>query len=196
LFQLQAVLIALLAYIFLNERFPIQNYLWATLLVAGSVLVSIDEKMSIKTFFKPGIILILVMQLFHAGSNLFIGFTLQNINFIQVSFWANLIIAISFFPFILITKPKLKYSLKNVSPVLLATTISNFGALFLFKAFEENLTITSVIALLNAPLVFTISVLASKYLPTLIEHHSAKVYVIRGTGLIITLIAAYKIVIS
>ena len=87
LFQLQAVIVAILAFLFLGERFPVSNYFWITLIVSGVVLVSLDEKTNIKSFFKKGVIFILLMQLLHGVSNLFVGFSLQSVNFIDMLFW-------------------------------------------------------------------------------------------------------------
>src|SRR3989344_269930 len=44
-FQLQSAVIVILAFLFLGERFPPTTYMWLIVLVAGSIIVSIDEKL-------------------------------------------------------------------------------------------------------------------------------------------------------
>ena len=87
----------------------------------------------------------------------------------------------------------MRYSAKAISPMFVATFVSAVGGIFLSRAFEENVTISSAIGLLNAPLVFVVSVLASRFVPELLEHHSVKVYMVRGLGLGIILLGAFKI---
>src|SRR3989344_2602169 len=196
LFQFQAVIVALFAFVFLGERFPLQNYLCISLVIGGAILVTLDEKMNIKSFLKPGVLIFLAMQLLHAVSNLYIGFTLQKINFLQVLFWEYLVIGLSFFPFALLAKPRLGYPLKTVSQFFIATYLSSVGALLLFRAFEENLTISSSIALMSSPIVFIISFFASRFKPDLLEHHSSKVYLIRLVGILIILFGIFKMSVS
>lgn len=196
LFQLQAGLIALLAYVFLGERFPLSSYLWVGLMILGALLVTVDEKMKIQAFFKRGIWFIVLMQVLHAISNLFIGFSLKNLDFVTVLFWESVFIGGLLVLFLWWKKPRLDYGRKQVFPVLLATWLATFGALMLFRAFSVNLTVTSAISLLNAPLVFVVSVVASRFYPKLLEHHTAKVYLIRGAGLVAILVAALNIAVS
>lgn len=193
LFQLQAVIVAVLAYLFLDERFSSTNYFWIGLIVLGVVLVSLDEKANIKSFFKKGVIFILLMQLLHGISNLFVGFSLQNVNFIDMLFWEYVIIGIYAIPFYILTKPKINYPTKSIFHFGIATYLSSIGALFLFKAFEQNLTISSTISLMSSPIVFIISVIASKFKPELLEHHTLKIYLIRAIGVVIILFSVIRL---
>ena len=193
LFQLQSGLIAVLAFLFLGERFPSADYLWLGLLFIGAIIVTVDESMSLKSFLKRGVLSILAMQLLHAISNLFVGITLKYLTPVEILFWQYLILGFLFTPFYLITKPRLRYSVKKLSPLFLASTLSSLGAIFLFKAFTSNLTISSTIAMLSTPLIFVISVIASKFFPQLLEQHSRKVYLVRSIGLAFILLGAYKI---
>ena len=121
LFQLQAVFIAILAFIFLGERFPLSNYLFIVAIIIGAVLVTIDEKMAFKSFLQKGIALIVLMQVFHAVSNLFVGITLRVMGPIKILFWEYLILGPLFIPFVLLVRPRLKYSLKQISLFFIAS---------------------------------------------------------------------------
>jgi drug/metabolite transporter (DMT)-like permease len=196
LFQLQAAFVGILAFLFLGERFPVQNYLWMILLIVGTILVSYDEKMSLKSFFNRGILFILLMQVLHASSNIFVGKALQQSTPLQILFWEDMIIGVLFAIFWFVRKPKMKYSVGQVAPMFLSSYITGVGIISLFTAFSINLTISSVIGLLCAPIVFVISVVASKLSPTFLEHHSWRVYAVRGIGLAVILFGAYKITVG
>jgi drug/metabolite transporter (DMT)-like permease len=193
LFQMQAGLVGLLAFIFLGERFPTQNYLWMLLLIIGGIFVSFNEKMTFKSFFNKGIFFILMMQVLHAFSNLLVGFSLKSITPIQFLFWEDILIGLVFLLFYLFKKPRMNYSAKQIAPMFLSTYIVGIGIICLFQAFSQNLTISSVIGLLSAPIVFVISIIASHFSPTFLEHHSPKVYAVRAIGLLIIFLAACRI---
>jgi drug/metabolite transporter (DMT)-like permease len=193
-FQLQAAFVALLAFLFLGERFAATNYLWIGLILIGAVLVSLDEKMSLKSFFQKAILYVILMQLFHAVANLYAGFALKTMDFWNLTFWSTFTSAIFVFAFVpFMAKFKLKVNLSQLKPLLVVNFFSFIGATSLFAAFQTNLTISSAISLLTAPIVLLISVVLSKFRPDFIEHHSGKVYLIRTVGIILILLAALKI---
>lgn len=141
-FQLQSVFIVILAFLFLGERFPISNYLWILSIIIGAVLISIDESVSLKFFFKMAIFLIILQQFFHALSNIFAGFTLKTIDFWNLNFWSSiisLILVITVAP--LLSKFNLKVSIKQLTPLFATNFFSFIDASSLFYAFQTNLAI-------------------------------------------------------
>ena len=196
IFQVQSGLIVILAAIFLGEKFPLLSYFWMTLLILGAVLVSVNEKMKLSSFFRTGILFLLGMQLFHAIANLFVGFALQETNFWSVSFFGALVNFSLVLVFYLIKRPKINYPFKTTGLIFLGRLLSFTGATALFAAFQHNLSISSVLGLLTGPIVFIISLIASKWFPKLLEHHSGKVYAVRALGVLIILVAAIKLTLS
>lgn len=195
LFQLQSVLIAVLAYLFLGERFPVQNYFLIVIMLIGSVLVTLDERLKLKSFFQLAIGFILFQQFFHALSNLFVGFGLKSMNSFAFIFWGDLtavFLTILTIPLITGFK-KFKTPFVKIKPLFLAGFFSTIGATSLFTAFQSNLTISSTLSLLMAPIVLILSVVLSFWKPDLLEHHPLKVYVWRAIGVILILLAAIKI---
>ena len=193
IFQLQAGLIVVLAAIFLGERFSFANYVWIFLLLIGVALVSLTEKMKLGIFLQRGMLFLLAMQLFHAISNIFVGFALREVNFWSVVFYGAIVNFTLGVIFYLTQKPKINYPTNTLGSVFLGRAFSFAGAVALFSAFETNLSISSTIGLLSGPIVFIVSIIASKWFPKLLEHHSAKVYAIRGIGLLIILFGAVKL---
>jgi hypothetical protein len=112
---------------------------------------------------------------------------------VQLLFWEYLLIEVIAIVFWVIKRPKMNYAFPQVWPMFLSSYIVGIGVISLFSAYAQNLTVSSVIGLLSSPIVFLISILASRFSPQLLEHHSAKVYFIRAIGLIIILIGAVKI---
>lgn len=193
LFQLQAGFVALFAYLVGIEQFSLGSYVWIALMAIGAMIVSYHEKMTLGSFFNRGIFFILLMQVCHAASNIFVSWSLDITTPLQFLFWEYVVIAGVFAAFFLIKRPKMSYSLPQIAPMFLSSYIVALGVIALFQAFTENLTISSVIGLLSSPIVFLISVLASKLNPAFLEHHSGKVYTIRAVGLIVILVAAVQL---
>lgn len=190
-FQLQAAFLALLAFIFLDERFPVSNYLWMGVILVGAVLVAIDERMSLKSFFSKAILLILAMQFFHAGSNLFAGLVLRFTDFWNLTWWSTVVSTILVVLFIsAVNGLRVRVSIKQLRPMFMVNALSFVAALSLFRAFQENVTISGVLSLLTGPITFLIVVALSRRKPEFLEHHSAKVYAIRSVGVVLTLVGA------
>jgi len=193
LFQIQAVIIALLAFLFLGERFPLNNYLWMGVVFGGAFMVSVDESLSIKAFFTRGIFLIILTQVFHAVSNLYFGFSLKALSHIDMQFWAYFLSIIIFIIYYLVARPKLNDEVKKIIPYAVTVFIQCIGAFFLFKSFTLNVTISSVIALMSSPIVFVISLVLSHFRPNLLEHHTVKVYLLRFLGIAVILLGVVRL---
>ncbi|MFH0942811.1 MAG: DMT family transporter [Candidatus Beckwithbacteria bacterium] len=198
LFQLQSGLIAVLAYFFLGERFPVQNYYLILIMLVGSVLVTLDEQFKLKSFFQLAVGFILLQQIFHALSNLFAGFGLKSMSSFAFIFWGDLtaiLLTLLVIPLIIGFK-NIKTSFVKIKPLFFAGFFSTVGATSLFTAFQSNLTISSALSLLTAPIALVLSVILSFWKPSLLEHHSLKVYVYRTIGMILILFATINIAIG
>jgi len=163
-------------------------------MIFGSILVSLDEKMSLKSYISIATLLIIFQQLFHASSNIFAGFALKSMNSFTFMFWGDLIaslLALCIIPFI--GFKKLKVSFTQIKPLFVGALFSTIGATALFTAFQTNVTISSALSLLTAPIVLILSILASVFIPNLLEHHTRKVYIIRIMGVVLILISAIKL---
>jgi len=163
-------------------------------MIVGSILVTIDEKMSIKTYFKIGTALIILQQIFHAFSNLFAGFALKNMDSFTFIFWGDLLGSLM----VVLTTPllgkvRLRVSLSQIKPLVFAGFFSLVGATSLFIAYKTNVTVSSAISLLTSPIIFIVTATASRFKPELLEHHTRNVYIVRGLGVFLILIAALKL---
>jgi len=193
IFQMQAVIIAVLAFLFLGERFPQANYLWALLIVGGATMVTVDESVSLKSFFRPAVWLLIVMQFFHAVAGLSLGYAVKRMPILEALVWEFLFMGGVTGLLLMMRRPKLVYPVKKVAPIILAATLNFAGVLAILKAFQTNLTISSVIGLMQAPIVFLVTLLLARFNPNLLENHTKEIYFIRGIGLTMTLFGAYRL---
>jgi len=88
IFQVQAGILAILAFVFLKERFPVISYFWIGLMIFGGTLVAYEEKMKLRAFWQKPALLVLASTFFYATSDLFAGFALKHISFWTLTFWA------------------------------------------------------------------------------------------------------------
>jgi len=193
-FQLQSAFIALLAYLFLSERFPPLQYIFIVLMLIGAVLVSLDERMRLKPFFRLATILIIAQQFFHVLSNLSAGFALQSINSFSFLFWGDMttfLLTLLLVPFI--GREQLRVRFEQIKPLFLSGLFSVIGAMSLFSAFQTNVTVSSVLSLLTSPTVLGLSFLASTFKPDLLEHHPPRVYLVRAVGVGLILICVLRL---
>lgn len=196
IFQIQTVLLAILAFLFLKERFPLFKYVWVGLSILGAMLVAYDEKVKFKGFFQKTTLLVLASTLFYALSDICAGFALKEMNFWNFTFWATFTNVVLVLPIIPFAKSELKISFKQFSPILLVDGLGFFGYTALLKAYETNLTLSNTIALLSAPIAFFIAVIASRASPEFLEQHPLRVYLIRFLGVVLTLIGASQILLK
>lgn len=193
IFQLQAVFVAILAYFFLGERYPVLSYLWMIIVIIGVILVTLDERISIKSFIQKSVLLMVVMQILHSISNIYVKITLSRVNYLDVMFWESLFIGLLFFPFVLIFKPRMNYGVKAILLLFISSSLANAGAIFLFRAFQYNVTISGTLGLMLSPIAFLITLAISKFKPEFLEKHSTRVYFIRSVGLILATIGAISL---
>jgi len=192
-FQLQSAFIAVLAYLFLAEQFPPIQYLFITLILLGAILVSLDERMHIKTFLSLATALILTQQFLHAVANMFAGFAVKGIDSFSFTFWAALTTCVVVLPMIPALGSKAKITGRQLKPLLLSSFCSTAAIIALFTAYQTNVTVSSALALLTAPIVLVLTFIASAFWPELLEHHKPQIYLIRAIGVAIILFGAYQL---
>ena len=193
IFQLQAVVVLVLAYLFLGERFLPINYFWSALVIFGAALVTLDESMSLKSFFKLEIGLLILMQFFHGTTGVLMAYAVKQLPMLEALVWEFLFMGGATGLILLIKRPELVYPVKKVWPIILAGVLNFIGAIFLLTAFVSNVTLSTVIALTQAPIIFVATWVMGRINPKLLERHSKKVYLVRGIGLLVSLFGAIRL---
>jgi len=192
LFNFKIGFAVILAGLFLNEILTPFQYFLATIIFIAGIFVSIDEKMSLKSFFKLPVFLIIMSAL---GSALMAIFTKKAIA--DNGYWSTTLgVAIVIQGCLMVTIPLfIKDLIKiNKSQLLFITgvgLVDTVGLLASNAAYAHNVSISSII--IAVPFSMIAAAVFSHFIPELLEHHTVKTYAIRFTATAVMILAALKL---
>jgi uncharacterized membrane protein len=187
--NMRAPISALLGVFLFHESLsPIKWGLIGILFLAG-LFIQLDEKMKLKSFLSKATVIVFVWILTSVWFNSMIKYASIHNNYWEVSLWSNLLTVIFLLPtFPLFIKDFKKTPLKNYSGISLNTALWTAGLLFSIKALAVNVSIS--VAIMSVPLSMIIAMIMAFISPKLLEKHSLKVYIIRGTAAAAMFLAA------
>jgi len=192
LFNFRTIFAILIGFLFLGESFTSYQVILMGLVIVMGVFATMDEKFSIKSFFKPSIGLALLAMLFLAINNAYIKLSLVNNSLWTTSLWEKIFNLIFLLPTIpLFCKDLLKIKLKQVLPVGLMGVFQVITSVTVNIAYGVNVGITSVI--MSLPFSMILAILFSVFAPKLLEKHSLKVYAVRLTAALIMIYGAFQL---
>lgn len=192
LFNFRTVFSVILGSLFLNEVLSFQQYFWVVLIFIAGFFVSLDEKYSIKNFFKRGVAIALIEMFLLSLMSVFIKNTVANIGYWSSTFWIALISQVFLLPTILFFKNDLlKSKLNQYFGTVLIAIIGTFGTLASIKATSANVSISTVI--ISLPISMIMAFILSIVKPKLLEKHSLNIYAIRFASAAIMLFGALKL---
>jgi uncharacterized membrane protein len=179
LFSVKVVITLFFGFIFLGEHMTLVNSLIAAIVIFASLFASMDEKFSFKSFFSKDIAWGLVFMLVSAIQSIFINRAIAQTDYWTATLWIQ-VLAVPFSFFLLF--PKFKNEIKKTKfsgyyTTILLALLGCFGDLAAYKAFSENVGISSII--ISLPLSMVLVIILSIWKPKLLEKHSAKVYAVR-----------------
>lgn len=192
-FHFQTIFSVSFAFIFLGEKFSSVTYFWILLIIIGGFLVGLDEKFRPRAIVSKNFLIFLIGVFFYAFSDIFAKKTMKFMNFYNLKFWSNIILPIMGLSLISGAEKHIKISRSQIMPVLISNFFGFIAHLFLFNAFSFNITLTQPLAMFGSLFTFLISVGLSRIKPEFLEHHTAKVYLLRGLGIILMLSAAIMV---
>jgi drug/metabolite transporter (DMT)-like permease len=181
-----------LGMVFLGEHLSIAQLLFIGLMFCGSLLVTLDERMSLRTLTKSGVLFIVAMWLVFSLDAMFIKKTIIDNGFWTATLWMFLI-AEAFFLF---TIPKFSKEIKHLRRqawlfILFIAILDFVATLAVNRAYEKNISISS--AIVTLPLSAIMAFILSFIKPGLLEKHSMKVYAARFIGIAIIVWAGIKL---
>lgn len=192
LLNLRTAFVTILAAIFLGEILNSYQYLLVILIFLGGLLVSVDEKLSLRSFFKWPIAVGILCTLSYTLYGISIKRSIAENGYWEVTLWmAILSQLLLLFTYPFFRKDIGKLNLKQLISVFAMSLMLAVGILFENRAYRDNVTITSIITAL--PLSMILAFLFSIFSPMLLEKHTLKVYAIRFTAATVMIIAALKI---
>ena len=179
LFNIRTAMTVLLGVLVLGETFSIKSIVIIAIIFVAGFFTSMDEKFSIKSFFTKGVGIGLFLMLVLSIQSVFINLAIDQTTYWTATLWMSLWSIIFSFLFLY---PKFKNDLKETKPkdyfgVVLLAMVGGIGDLAAFKAFENNIGMSSVI--ISLPISMIIVFVLSIWKPTLLEKHTLKVYFVR-----------------
>lgn len=192
LFNFRTIFVVILGMLFLGEVLNVTQLAIIGVMILGGVLVSLDEKFSPKSFFKPGVLLALATMVTSALTALFLKRALNETEFWTVNLWYYLFAT----GFVCLTLPFFYKDIKSlnkpqVGGVLLASAAGVVGNFAASKAYASNIGISG--AIISIPLSVIVVMIIAPFYPKLLEHHAAKVYIIRIAAAVILVYAGIKL---
>jgi drug/metabolite transporter (DMT)-like permease len=192
LFNIRTVFAVILAALFAGEVLsPMQYGLILILFIAG-VFLTLDEKFSIKSFFRFSIFLALLTMLSVSFMSVFIKTSIAANGYWETTLWTQIIAQLFFLPTIFLFKKDIKkLKLKSMLVLFGVSIFGTAGNLAANKATQNNIGITS--AILSIPISMFLAMGASVFWPKLLEKHTIKIYAIRLVAAILMIIAALQL---
>ncbi|OGG19471.1 hypothetical protein A3E72_05945 [Candidatus Gottesmanbacteria bacterium RIFCSPHIGHO2_12_FULL_43_26] len=192
LLNLRTGFVAVLGALFLSEILsPWQYFLIGIIFLAG-FFVSMDEKLSWKSFFKKPIMIGVLCTLSYTLMGIFIKKAIAENGYWEVTLWMSVLSQV----FLTTTIPLFfweigKLKLKQVASVFAMSLALALGVMMENRAYQENVVITNIVTAL--PFSMIMAFLFSIFAPKLLEKHTFKVYAIRFTAAAVMIISALKL---
>ncbi|KKS97960.1 MAG: hypothetical protein UV73_C0004G0102 [Candidatus Gottesmanbacteria bacterium GW2011_GWA2_43_14] len=192
LMNLRTAFVAIFSAIFLGEILMLYQYLLIALIFIGGLFVSVDEKLSIRSFFRWPIFVGILCTLSYTFYGISINWSIGKNGYWGVTLWMaalSQIMLLLTYPFF--KKDIGKLNLKQIISVFAMSIMLAIGIFTENRAYQDNVTITSIITAL--PLSMVLAFLLSYFAPKLLEKHTFKVYAIRFTAAAVMIICALKL---
>ena len=192
LFNIRAVFAVLIGIIFFSEKFTLYQLLIMLGILIAGVFSTMDEKFSVKSFFKPAIGIAVLTMLFLTLNNTFIKLSLVRNSLWTTNLWIAIINMILLAPTVGLFKKDLK--MLNLSHILPIGAMGVFSTITEFSAnvaYGMNLSVTSII--MNTPFSMIFAFLFSIFAPKLLEKHTLKIYAIRFSAEILMILGAMQL---
>jgi drug/metabolite transporter (DMT)-like permease len=192
LFNFRLPFSVILGALLLGEILTAEQYIYIGLIFACGVLVSLDEKFSLRSFFHMPIAYVLIMTLSLAFMSVYINKAIQTSGYWATSLWMQIIIQVMSLPTILLFKNEIKkVTGKQFTSVALLGCFTTAGILASNRAFQGNVSISTTI--ISLPLSMILAFLFSVFAPKLLEKHTLKIYAIRFSAAAVMIISALKL---
>ncbi len=195
LYNVRTGLSVLFAALLLGEVMsPFQTVLVGVILFMG-FLVTIDEKTTLKSFFRKDILIAMTFMILLALYTVFLKKTILELGYWNATVW----VAVLNLVFLLPTYPKFAPDIKTLTkkqliPVVIVTATSTVAYLISNKAYESNVGVTSVIMTFPASMI--IAFVLAVIWPKLMERHTMKVYALRFAATAVMFVCAIQLTLA
>ena len=192
LFNFKIIFSIILGYIFLHEVLTAAQLGFIGILTIAGFAVAMDEKLRIHSFFRPGVLILLVSTLLYAVFSVVLNRAIAENGYWTANLWigiVNVLAIVGTFPFFQGDIGKVKR--KQLIPIFILLLAGTIGNLTSAKAYAENVGISS--AIIAIPFSMIMSIGLSFVYPTLLEKNTVKVYAVRITAASIMMYSAIQL---
>lgn len=193
LYSFRTAMSVLLGVFLFGEHLNPEQIFLIILIVLGGLFVSMDERFSMRSFFKPAIALAFAAITTSAIWGATVKHALAYDAYWDVMLWGTALTAGFVFlwswPYML--KDLRIVHVSRYQGVVLSAFLLTIGVLAQNKAFETNLGLTSAIVSLPLSMIFAFAF--SVFAPKLLEKHTFKVYAIRFAAAVVMVGAAIRL---
>lgn len=192
LYSLRVAFSILLGMIFFGELLTIFQLVLVSIIFIAGLFVSVDEHLSIRSFFRPVIGLAILAVLSSAIYSATLKSAMQVEGYWEVTLWNNVLaVIITFVTVPLFWKDLRKMHMKYYSGVAISGLAYTFGALTANIAYATNIGLSA--AILAVPMSMIMAILFSLIKPELLEKHTLKIYAIRLSAAAVMVWAALRL---
>lgn len=192
LFNFRTAFAVLLAVFLVNEVLDLRQYFLVGIIFTAGLFVSIDEKMSLRSFFSWPIAIGLLDMLVIALVGIFIKKAMAQNGYWEVTLWSNILAQILLLATLpLFIKDLLKISKLQTAALVILAFIDAVATLAANKAYAANVGISATI--ISLPFSLIMAATLSFFAPKILEHHTLKVYAIRFTAAAVMITAALRL---
>ena len=192
LFSFRTAIAVLFGALILGEVLTGFQYAMVAIIFIFGLFVGIDERFSIRSFFTPGVGLLLLCVCALVFMGIFIKISVAEIGFWNTTFWMAFLGQI----WLLLTIPFFKTKHRELKRgqfgvVFLIAAIGTVGTIAANAAYALNVSIASTI--ISVPLSMFMAAFLAYFWPHLLEKHSPKVYAIRLVSAAIMFVAVLQL---
>lgn len=192
LFNFRSIFSVILGVVMLGELINAWQIILIGIIFTAGILVNIDEKLKLKAFFRPAVLLLMIFMLCLSLMGIYTNRAIAESGFWATTLWSMIFAQIFFLVTIpLFWKDLLKTKMSKYSGLFFMSLASAGGTLAANQAYITNVGITSTI--LSIPFSMIFAIIISLFKPKLLEHHTAKIYTIRIIAATIMLFAALQL---
>lgn len=192
LYNFRSIFSVFIGAVFFREHFSADKMMFVAIIFIAGILTSLDEKFSLKSFFKIYIAVGIATVLFTTLGNSFAKSVMLTNSLWTTSLWISILNLIFLIPTVPFFKKEIKkLDVVHVTPVILMGLFYTICGLAANKAYTGNLAISTII--MNLPFSMIFAFLFSIFAPKLLEKHTLKIYLIRFVSVAVMIWAAMQL---
>ncbi len=192
LYSFRVPVSVLLGAVVFGERVELWQVWLIVLLTLAGLFVGMDERLRLRSFFRPEIVLVLTATVVSAIYGGTVKNAMQHNSYWETALWGNLLTQFFLLPTVpLFWKDIRRTKLKVYRGPVLNGMLAALGGLAAYKALAENVGITAAIQ--TVPLSMIVTFALSLVAPQILEKHLPRVWAIRFTATAVMVGAAIRL---